>query len=72
MTDFSEALRAVKDDGGAYRAAWRDCGYTGVLRLRHVLPFAPLLVIEFPDGAPAWPFAAAQRDLLADDWEAVS
>jgi hypothetical protein len=75
--DFSEALRLVKDGRPVRRALWRDRperGYGGFLEL--VQPagldgrgFMPQLVVVYLDD-PVWrPFAGANWDLLADDWE---
>jgi hypothetical protein len=75
--DFSDALKLVKDGKRVRRALWRDRperGYGGFLEL--VTPaaladreFMPQLVVIYGDEAVVRPFAGANWDLLADDWE---
>jgi hypothetical protein len=66
--DFGAALAAVKAGGSARRAGWREAGYHRVLKYRDGL----LVMYPGTSGEPLWPFAGAQRDLLADDWEILA
>jgi hypothetical protein len=83
--DFSDALRIVKRGGRARRAAWQAArraewqdvtlelvrlppqGETG----RAVMPVLMVYYPHHPDNILR-PFAGANWDLLADDWEIVS
>jgi hypothetical protein len=70
---FEEILPAVKAGGKARRALWdgRGRGWAGCwLELVSLSrPLTPQLVIGYPDEDVLRPFAGANWDLLADDWE---
>ena len=74
--NFSEALTELKAGRKLRRAAWDEGGILlGLtIELAHVVtandgrPVMPLLLTQGRDGILR-PFAGAQWDLLADDWE---
>jgi Protein of unknown function (DUF2829) len=69
VADFGAALAAVKAGGSAWRAGWwAQAGYQSVLRYRDGL----LVMSPGTPGEPLWPFAGAQKDILADDWETLA
>ena len=73
---FEEILPAVKDGGKAKRALWgsRGPGWAGCWLELVALsrPLTPQLVISYPDEDVLRPFAGANGDLLAEDWELLS
>ena len=78
---FEEILPAVKAGGKARRAVWDGrradwCGsWLELARpaLPDGRPLMPQLVVGFPDEDHVMrPFAGANWDLLAEDWELLS
>lgn len=76
---FEEILPAVKSGRKAQRAVWdgRGTGWRGCWleltrpSLADGRTLMPLLAIGYPDEGMLRPFAGANWDLLADDWELV-
>ena len=70
--DFADALSMVKQGGRVRREIWADMNrnHTAVLVLAKTDDprFMPMLMIEYGDGMLR-PFAGANWDLLAEDWE---
>jgi len=71
-SDFSWALKQVKDGLAIQRAGWNGKG----LKVRAQLPdehskmTLPYLYIEYPDGKLC-PWHASQTDIMAEDWDTV-
>ena len=75
---FGEVLELLQEGRKFRRAWWPQVGLFGQLELVHFddhqgVPVMPMLMLRYPDGeGQAWrPFAGANWDLLADDWEEV-
>lgn len=74
--DFSDALRAMKEGKSAYRRLWtaraeiKDLAvYIVSIPDIHGHAVMPQLMTVSPEDGIMRPFAGAQWDLLADDWE---
>jgi hypothetical protein len=79
---FSHALEALKQGKRAARKGWNGKGMWVRRFSRTELPMNcalthPFLVIEYPEGHPAYPdgscipWLASQTDMLSDDWYIV-
>ena len=75
LMDFTEALTAAKAGKKVRRALWADLPpYGAWMELATATTgdgreIMPQLVIGYPGGGILRPFAGANWDLLADDWE---
>jgi len=72
MTNFSEALAAVKQGNSIQRIGWNGKG----LLVKAQFPDEnskmtfPYLYIEYPDGSKC-PWHPSQTDIMADDWAVI-
>lgn len=77
--DFSDALRAAKEGKRVRRAIWKPGGerdFAAILHIELVSVAAqdgrecmPQLLCQDPASGILRPFAGANWDLLAEDWE---
>lgn len=72
LTDFSTALRQIKDGKKLRRQGWNGKGLHVALKMPEKASDMdlPYIYIQYPTGIKC-PWLASQTDLLANDWFVV-